>query len=121
MMFFAISVLVLGGLGQAPAQASGDSQAGPVGVGVIGDGLHVREVRATLDGWEAGAQARVSLWRGHTYIRQVRGWKSSSSKEVSGHKFEITTWKISQRFSHRHRLCVEYQGHDEMPCVTIKR
>lgn len=120
-MCFASSVLVFGVLGQAPAQATGTSQSGPVGVGVIGDGLHVREVRATLNGWEAGAQARVSLWHGRNYVRQVRGWKSSSSKEGYGHKFEITTWKLNARFPHAYKICVEYKGHDEMPCVTIKR
>lgn len=120
-MYFAASVMALGCLGQAPAHASGGADDGPVSIGVIGEGLKVKEVRAILTGWEAGARARVSLWKGHTYLRQVRGWKYTSAEELSGHKFEVTTWKINKRFPHRSRLCVEFKGHDRMPCVTIKR
>ncbi|MGW0785900.1 hypothetical protein [Streptomyces sp. NPDC002913] len=88
---------------------------------MIGDGLHVREVRATLDGWEAGARARVSLWRGRTYVRQITGWKSASSKEAGGHRFEIAAWQINKRFQHGQKVCVEFDGYDRMPCVTIQR
>ncbi|MFE6038777.1 hypothetical protein [Streptomyces sp. NPDC056452] len=119
---FAASLMALGCLGQAPAHASGGADDGPVSIGVIGEGLKVNEVRALLDGWEAGARARVSLWKGDTYVRQVRGWKYTTSKQASGHKFEIATWKINKRFPHRSKLCVEFEGHPErMPCVTIKR
>ncbi|GAA3017837.1 hypothetical protein Sfulv_61360 [Streptomyces fulvorobeus] len=116
-----VSVMALGCLGQAPAHASGTTEDGPVGIGVLGEGLKVREVRATLDGWEAGAQARVSLWKGDSYVRMVRGWTYTSSTEGHGHKFEVAKWKINKSFPHRSRLCVEFKGHDRMPCVTIKR
>ena len=120
-MCAAVSVMALGCLGQAPANASGTADDGPVGIGVIGEGLRVREVRATLDGWEAGAQARVSLWKGGSYVRMVRGWKYTSSKEARGYRHEYAAWKINQNFPHRSQLCVEFKGHDRRPCVTIKR
>jgi hypothetical protein len=118
----AVSVLMLGILGQAPAQASGTADDGPVGIGVIGSGLKVREVRVTLDGWKPGAKARISEWSRTEYVRSVRGWKAMSSKEVRGYKHEISTWKINKNFPHGHRLCAEVAGYEErMPCVTIKR
>ncbi|MFD6274479.1 hypothetical protein ACFWFI_02625 [Streptomyces sp. NPDC060209] len=121
-MCFAASVMALGYLGQATAHASGGADDGPVGIGVIGEGLKVKEVRAILTGWEAGAKARVSLWKGDTYIRHVRGWKYTTSKEAARHKFEIATWKINKSFPHGSKLCVEFNGYpDRMPCVTIKR
>lgn len=121
-MGFAASVVALGCLGQTTAHASGGAEDGPVSIGVIGEGLKVQEVRALLTGWEAGARARVSLWKGDTYIRQVRGWKYTNSKQVAGHKFEIATWKINENFPHRSKLCAEFEGlPDRMPCVTIKR
>ncbi|MFG2432568.1 hypothetical protein [Streptomyces sp. NPDC048590] len=120
-MCVAVSMVALVGLGQAPASASGTAQDGPVGIGVIGDGLRVREVRALLDGWQAGAQARVSLWKGGSYVRMVRGWKYSSSREERGYRHEYAAWKINKTFPHRSRLCVEFRGHDRMPCVTIQR
>ncbi|MGW7466999.1 hypothetical protein ACWGJT_20395 [Streptomyces xantholiticus] len=36
--------------GAGPAHANGTGQDGPVGIGVIGTKLKVKEVRATLDG-----------------------------------------------------------------------
>lgn len=121
-MCIAASVTALGCLGQAAAHASGGADDGPVSIGVIGEGLKVKEVRALLTGWESGAKARVSLWNGDTYIRQVRGWKYTTSTEASGHRFEIASWKINKSFPHRSKLCVEFHGHpDRMPCVTIKR
>ncbi|WP_445277432.1 hypothetical protein [Streptomyces sp. DSM 41033] len=51
----------------------------------------------------------------------VRGWKYTESKEAGGHRFEYTAWKINKNFPHRSRLCLEFKGHDRMPCVTIKR
>ncbi|MBL1288112.1 hypothetical protein ACFTXO_18035 [Streptomyces sp. NPDC057067] len=120
-MCFAVSVMALGCLGQAPARASGTADDGPVGIGVIGEGLRVREVRATLTAWEAGAQARVSLWQGGSWVRMVRGWKYTDSKEAGGHRFEYTAWKIDKSFPHRSKVCLEFKGHDRMPCVTIKR
>ncbi|MDF9867879.1 hypothetical protein OKW18_000017 [Streptomyces pratensis] len=56
-MCVVVSVMVWGCLGQAPASASGTAEDGPVGIGVIGEGLKVREVRALLDGWQDGARA----------------------------------------------------------------
>ncbi|MEV3934209.1 hypothetical protein [Streptomyces sp. NPDC053728] len=120
-MCVAVSVMALGCLGHAPASAIGTADDGPVGMGVIGEGLKVREVRATLDGWEAGAKARVSLWQGGSYVRMVRGWKFTSSKETRGWKCEYMAWKINKNFPHRSQICVEFKGHDRMPCVTIKR
>ncbi|MEE1805821.1 hypothetical protein [Streptomyces sp. BE133] len=117
-----VSVLMLGGVSQAPAQASGGADDGPTSIGVIGDGLRVREVRALIDDWEPGAAARISQWKGDSYIRQVSGWKAMSSKQVSRLKFEIALWKFNRNFPHGHRLCAEFKGHpDRLPCVTIKR
>ncbi|MEU9530541.1 hypothetical protein AB0D58_34955 [Streptomyces sp. NPDC048210] len=120
-MCVVVSVMVWGYLGQAPASASGTAEDGPVGIGVIGEGLKVREVRALLDGWQDGARARVSLWQGGSYVRTVRGWKATSARETRGHRFEQASWKINKSFPHRSQLCVELTGHDRMPCVTIKR
>ncbi|MFF2721403.1 hypothetical protein [Streptomyces sp. NPDC058011] len=118
----AVSVLALCMLGQAPAQASGDAQDGPVSIGVIGDGLKVREVRVLLDGWKPGVQARISEWRGSEWVRDVRGWKHMASKEQGRYKYEIVTWKIGKNFRHRSQICAEVSGHAErMPYVTIKR
>ncbi|WP_237329731.1 hypothetical protein [Streptomyces sp. CBMAI 2042] len=118
----AVSVMALCALGQAPAQASGDAQDGPVSIGVIGDGLQVREVRVLLDGWRPGVRARISEWRGGEWVRDVRGWKAMSSRQQGRYKYEIATWKIGKNFRHRSRICAEVSGHAErMPCVTIKR
>ncbi|MEW2608581.1 hypothetical protein ACFWZK_35145 [[Kitasatospora] papulosa] len=92
-----------------------------MGIGVIGEGLKVREVRALLDGWQDGARARVSLWQGGSYVSTVRGWKATSAREMRGHRFEYASWKINKSFPHRSQFCVEFTGHDRMPCVTIKR
>ncbi|WP_329046761.1 hypothetical protein [Streptomyces sp. NBC_01422] len=122
MPVIAVSVLALGGLLHTPAQATGTADDGPVGIGVIGSGLKVREVRITLDGWKAGAKARVSEWNSTEYVRSVRGWKAMSSKEFRGHKFETAIWKINKNVPHGHRICAEVAGYEErMPCVTIKR
>ncbi|MET8347362.1 hypothetical protein [Streptomyces microflavus] len=118
----AVSVMAVCALGQAPAQASGDAEDGPVSIGVIGDGLRVREVRVLLDGWKPGVRARISEWRGGQYVREIREWKAMSSKETRGYKYEIATWKIGKDFRHRSRICAEVSGHTErMPCVTIQR
>ncbi|MET8347537.1 hypothetical protein [Streptomyces microflavus] len=118
----AVSVMVLCAVGQVPAQASGDAEDGPVSIGVIGDGLRVREVRVLLDGWKPGVRARISEWRGGQYVREIRGWKHMTSKETSRYKYEIATWKIGKDFRHRSRICAEVSGHTErMPCVTIQR
>ncbi|MFJ3439183.1 hypothetical protein ACIPMU_37370 [Streptomyces cyaneofuscatus] len=118
----AVSVLALCLLGQAPAQASGDAQDGPMSIGVIGDGLKVREVRVLLDGWKPGVRARISEWRSGEYVREIRGWKHMASKETRGYRYEIATWNIGKNFRHRSRICAEVSGHAErMPCVTIKR
>ncbi|MFF2721552.1 hypothetical protein [Streptomyces sp. NPDC058011] len=109
-------------LGQAPAQASGDAEDGPVSIGVIGMGLRVDEVRVLLDGWKPGVRARISEWRGGEYVRTIRGWKAMSSMRQGRYKYEIATWKLNKSFRHRSRICAEVTGHAErMPCVTIKR
>ncbi|MEU5233979.1 hypothetical protein AB0G82_32595 [Streptomyces anulatus] len=119
MSFVVVTLCVLG---QAPAQASGGAEDGPVSIGVIGDGLRVREVRVLLDGWKPGVRARISEWRGGRYVREIRGWKHMASKEQSRYKFEIATWKLNKDFRHQRRICAEVSGHEErMPCVTIKR
>ncbi|MEU0318765.1 hypothetical protein [Streptomyces sp. NPDC006174] len=56
----AVSVLALCLVGQAPAQASGRAEDGPVSIGATGEGLKVREVRVLLDGWKPGVRARIS-------------------------------------------------------------
>lgn len=118
----AVSVLALCGVLHTPAQATGTADDGPVGIGVIGSGLKVREVRVMLDGWKPGAKARVVEWNRGEYIRTIRGWKAMSSRHERGYKFEISTWKINKNFRHGHRICAEVAGHEErMPCVTIKR
>ncbi|MYV63567.1 hypothetical protein GTW37_34760 [Streptomyces sp. SID4931] len=117
-----VTVLALAGLGQAPAQASGDKIDGPVSIGVIGEGLRVREVRVLLDHWRPGVNARVSEWRGGRWVREIRGWKAMSSKRQGRVKYEIATWKINKNFRHKNRICAEISGFEErMPCVTIKR
>ncbi|MYT25992.1 hypothetical protein GTW69_37955 [Streptomyces sp. SID7760] len=105
----------------SPAQASGGAQDGPVGVGVIGSGLRVEEVRALLDGWEPGARARVSLWRGGRFDKWVTPWKATASRDVANYKHEFASWKLNRDFPHRSRLCVEFEHRDERPCVTIQR
>ncbi|MFE8977598.1 hypothetical protein ACFYM7_29845 [Streptomyces cyaneofuscatus] len=118
----AVSVMALCALGQAPAQASGTAEDGPVSIGVIGDGLKVREVRVLLDGWKPGVRARISEWRGGEWVREIRGWKHMASKETRGYRYEIVTWKLGKNFRHRSRICAEVSGHAERrPCVTIKR
>ncbi|WP_326683055.1 hypothetical protein [Streptomyces sp. NBC_01237] len=102
-----------------PAHASGSGQSGPVGIGVIGTALHVREVRATLDGWHAGERARVSLWRGGSRVKTVTKWKDTSSKQAAGLKYEIATWRINRRFPDGSQLCVNFQGRDQRACATI--
>lgn len=106
----------------SPAQASGTGEDGPVGIGVIGSGLRVDEVRATLAGWQAGAKARVSLWKGEEYQYAVRGWKDMSSGEARGVKYEMAKWKINKRYPHNSKLCVEVSGHpDRLACAKIHR
>ncbi|MEU0002588.1 hypothetical protein ABZ069_37405 [Streptomyces microflavus] len=118
----AVSVMALCAVGQVPAQASGNAEDGPVSIGVIGEGLKVREVRVLLDGWKPGARARISEWRGGQYVREIRGWKHMTSRQQSRYKYEIATWKINKNLRHRSRICAEVSGHTErMPCVTIKR
>ncbi|MGW8985078.1 hypothetical protein ACWGQ9_20730 [Streptomyces parvus] len=91
-------------------------------IGVIGTGLRVDEVRVLLDGWRPSARARISEWRGGTYVREIRGWKHMTSRETSRYKYEIATWKLNRDFRHQRRICAEVTGHTErMPCVTIKR
>ncbi|MFL0028534.1 hypothetical protein ACJBCE_37040 [Streptomyces sp. NBUL23] len=91
-------------------------------IGVIGSGLKVKEVRVLLDHWKPGAKARVSEWRGGRWVREIRGWKAMSSKETSGARYEIATWKLNKNIRHKNRICAEIRGFEErMPCVTIKR
>lgn len=111
-------------LAAAPAaQASGTGDDGPVHIGVIGEGLKVREVRAILDGHEAGARASVSLWKRGKWVREVRGWKYTTARDVKGYKFEYASWNLrNKKFPHKSRLCVEFDGHDDrLACVTIQR
>lgn len=120
--------LALGVAGQTPAHADGTGNSGPVGVGVIGSGLQVTEIRATLTGWQPGAKASASLWNwnGTRRIKSVRAWKFTSSREVSGLKFEYAEWKMTsyrhphgERLLNRTRLCVEFSGHSERACAKI--
>lgn len=104
------------------AQATGIADDGPAGIGVIGSGLKERGVRITLDGWKAGAKARVSEWSSTEYVGPVRSWKAMSSQEFRGHKFETAIWKIDKNVPHGHSICAEVAGYEErMPCVTTKR
>ncbi|MFB8442709.1 hypothetical protein ACFC7A_27025 [Streptomyces niveus] len=121
-MYGCVAALVLTAVAHSPAHASGTGQDGPVGIGVIGSGLRVDEVRATLDGWEDGAKARVSLWKGRVYQYQVRGWKYMSAGEARGVKYELAKWKIDKRFPHNSKLCVEVSGYDgRLACAKIHR
>lgn len=104
-----------------PAHASGTTDVGPVGIGVIGTKLNVRQVSATLHGHEPGAKARVSLWRGRHYVKQVRGWKYASSISAGGAKFELVKWNMNRNFRQNDKLCVEFQHYRQMPCLKIHR
>ncbi|OKI50334.1 hypothetical protein [Streptomyces sp. MJM1172] len=121
-MCTAVAVLAFSGISQAPAQASGGAKNGEVSIGVIGEGLRVKEIRALLDGWEPGAQARVSLWQGGRWVREVRGWKYTSSEEAARYRYELAAWKMNTSFPHKSQLCVEFKGYDnQRACLTIQR
>lgn len=121
-MYVFAAASVLTAVVQSPAYANGTGQDGLVGIGVIGSGLRVDEVRATLDGWQDGAKARVSLWKGGAYQYQVRGWKYMSAGEARGVKYELAKWKIDKQFPHNSKLCVEVSGHnDRLACAKIHR
>lgn len=107
-------------LSAAPAHADGRGTAGPVSIGVIGDKLKVKEVRAIMDGHEAGARARVSLWQHGKRVSSIRSWTFTDSGETAGYKYESTTWKLHSRaFPNNSRLCVEFSGHTNRACATI--
>lgn len=105
------------------AQATGGGDDGPVHIGVFGEGLRVKEVRAFLDGHEAGARASVSLWQHGRWVREVRGWKYTTARNMQGYKFEYASWNLRNKaFPHKSRLCVEFYGHDgRLACVTIQK
>ncbi|MFG2667605.1 hypothetical protein ACGFY6_25600 [Streptomyces sp. NPDC048387] len=105
----------------APAYASGGADKGPVGVGVIGEGLKVKEVRATLNGWYPGARAETFLVRGGKRIQTVGSWKATESVEYGGHKFEIVAWPVNKSYRHGDRICSRFEHRSERPCVTIQR
>ncbi|WP_223838036.1 hypothetical protein [Streptomyces venezuelae] len=107
--------------GTAPAYASGGADKGPVGVGVIGEGLKVKEVRATLNGWYPGARAEVFVLRGGKRVHTVGSWKATESVEYGGHKFEIVKWPVGRSFWHGDRICSTFGHRSERPCVTIQR
>ncbi|MFE5718550.1 hypothetical protein [Streptomyces erythrochromogenes] len=107
--------------GTAPAYASGGADKGPVSVGVVGEGLKVKEVRALLKGWHPGAKAEVFVVRGRKRIQTVGSWKATESVEYGGHKFEIASWPVGKSFRHGDRICTEFEHRSERPCVTIKR
>lgn len=71
--------------GTAPAYASGGADKGPVGVGVIGEGLTVNEARATLNGWYPGARAETFLLRGGKHIpgRPPNRWSTAGTNSKS--------------------------------------
>ncbi|QTI42582.1 hypothetical protein JYK04_00340 [Streptomyces nojiriensis] len=108
-------------VGTAPAYASGGADKGPVSVGVIGEGLKVKEVRALLKGWYPGARAEVFVMRGGKRVRTVGPWKATESLEVGGHKFERATWQVGKSFRHGDRICSSFGHRGERPCVTIQR
>ncbi|WP_234431863.1 hypothetical protein [Streptomyces sp. NRRL S-241] len=108
-------------VGTAPAYASGGADKGPVSVGVIGDGLKVKEVRALLKGWHPGARAEVFLLRNGKRIQTLGSWKATESLEAGGHKFELATWRVGKSFRHGDRICSMFDHRGERPCVTIKR
>ncbi|MDH6545826.1 hypothetical protein M2167_008405 [Streptomyces sp. SPB4] len=105
----------------APAYASGGAGKGPVGVGVIGEGLKVKEVRATLNGWYPGARAETFLVRGGKRIQTVGSWKATESVEYGGHKFEVVAWPVNESYRHGDRICSRFEHRGERPCVTIQR
>ncbi|MGX9891220.1 hypothetical protein [Streptomyces sp. NPDC002276] len=79
-----------------------------------------------LDGQEAGARARVSLWQKRDgewmWTRQVQGWKYTDARDVQGYKFEYASWRVNRSFPHGARLCVEFDGYkDRLACATIHR
>ncbi|MFJ3310907.1 hypothetical protein ACIPSA_49860 [Streptomyces sp. NPDC086549] len=92
----------------------------PVHIGVIGTKLKVKEVRALLDGQEAGARANLSLWQHGQGVQEVRGWTYSDARNVRGYQFEYVSWKFKSRsFPNNSQLCVEFDGYDRRACTTI--
>lgn len=108
-------------VGAAPAYASGDADRGPVGVGVIGEGLKVQEVRALLRGWHPGARAEVFVLRSGKRVATVGSRKATESLEVGGHKYERAIWPVGRSFRHGDRICAKFDHRTERPCVTIQR
>ncbi|MFB7174460.1 hypothetical protein ACFCYM_27100 [Streptomyces sp. NPDC056254] len=105
----------------APAYATGGADKGPVGVGVIGESLKAKEVRATLNGRHPGARAETFLVRGGKRIRTVGSWKATESVEYGGHKFEVVAWPVNKSYRHGDRICTRFEHRSERPCVTIQR
>ncbi|WP_371619488.1 hypothetical protein [Streptomyces sp. NBC_00454] len=105
----------------APAHASGGANKGPVGVGVVGDGLEVREVRAVLTGWYPGARAESFVVRGGKRIQTLGGWKAASSEQIAQSKFEIVSWPMRRTLRHGDRICARFEHRAERPCVTVQR
>ncbi|WP_307822013.1 hypothetical protein [Streptomyces coffeae] len=93
-----------------------------MGIGVIGEQLHVREVRATLDGRKPGAQARISLWQHGDWRRWVTGWKHTKSVHAGGRTFQVAKWRINKRFPHNSQLCAAFAHEpDRLACAKIHK
>ncbi|MEV8535616.1 hypothetical protein [Streptomyces sp. NPDC051211] len=118
-IYMTAAALVLAGT--APAYASGGADRGPVSVGVIGDSLKVKEVRALLKGWYPGGRAEVFVLRSGKRVQTVGSWKATESVEYGGHKFEIAKWPVNKSFRHGDRICSRFDHRSERPCVTIQR
>ncbi|MGW2016857.1 hypothetical protein [Streptomyces sp. NPDC001927] len=91
-----------------------------MGVGVIGEDLKVKEVRATLNGWYPGARAETFLPQGGKRIRTVGSWKATASVKYGGHKFEVVAWKMNKSYRHGDRICSRFDHRSERPCVIIQ-
>ncbi|MEW1699322.1 MULTISPECIES: hypothetical protein [unclassified Streptomyces] len=107
--------------GTAPAFASGGAGKGPVGVGVVGEGLKVKEVLAIPDGWYPGARAETFLLRGGERIQTVGSWKAPESVEYGGHKFAVVSVPVNKSYRHGDLICSRFEHRSERPCVTIQR
>lgn len=106
-----------------PAYANGGATDGPVGVGVIGSGLTVREVRVTLDGWWPGDNfATAEIWRGGQYAETIGARTITTPRRAGRVRYEIASWTMRRTLRQGDRVCAHVDGWAvERPCATIHR
>ncbi|MFF8610918.1 hypothetical protein ACF06X_33985 [Streptomyces sp. NPDC015346] len=90
-------------------------------MGVIGEGLKVKEARALLKGCHPGARAEVFVLQGGKRVQTVGWWKATESVEYSEHMFEIAKWPVGKSLRHGDRICSRFDHRSERPRVTIQR